>query len=66
VDDGKEELIAKKELKGSPYKYYVKEAVTSELDMEINWLLEKIPQNATLGIDPQTFTASQVDSLRRS
>lgn len=62
--DGKEELIAKKELKGSPYNYYVKEAVTSDLALEMNWLLEKLPHNGVLGIDPQTVTSSQIESLK--
>lgn len=62
--DGKEDLIAKKELKGSPFNYYVKEAVTSDLTMEMNWLLERLPNNSVLGIDPQTITGTQIESLK--
>ena len=61
--DGKEELKAKKELKGSPYKYYVKELVTADLAMEIEWLAERLPRNGVLGLDPQTVTVSQMEAL---
>jgi Xaa-Pro aminopeptidase len=62
--DGKEELKVKKELKGTPFKYYVKELVTSDLSLEINWFAERLPNNSVLGIDPQTVTVSQMDALK--
>jgi len=62
--DGKEELKIKKELKNSPYKYYVKELVTADLRMEIEWLAQNLPKNGVLGLDPQTITTSQMDVLK--
>ena len=62
--DGKEELKVKKELKRTPYKYFVKELVTADLIMEINWLAERLPDNGVLGIDPQTVTAAQMETLK--
>jgi len=62
--DGKEELKVKKDLKKTPYKYYVKELVTADLRMEIEWLAEKLPRNSVLGIDPQTVTVTQMDALK--
>jgi len=64
--DGKEELKAKTQLKDTPYSYFVKEAVTADFSLEINWLAEKLPKDGTLGLDPQTITASQMDALRET
>lgn len=62
--DGKEELKVKKELKRTPYKYFVKDLVTADLKAEIEWLAEKMPRNGVLGLDPATVSVVQMDALK--
>ncbi len=64
--DGKEELKVKKELKGSPFKYFVKTLVTPDLNEEIAWIANELKNGGIIGVDPKIMTVLQMEALKET
>ncbi len=62
--DSRFDITVKKELKKTPYNHDIKQGSRAVLGQEIDWLLERIPKNGILGIDPQIITEPQLESLK--
>ena len=65
--DGRDEIQAKQQLKGTSFDYDVKGQTTNDISIEMDWIIDQLldKKGGIVGVDPQLINMNQANSLKK-